>query len=351
MFFYTSPILGWKYIRFVQYKAYFEEAEYLKNLTIGLATLLFIFLCLINNIWLRRLTRPAKEIVTGMNEVGKSNFDIFLNVKSKDEFGIIAKGFNSMVAKIRELFEKAILEEEKSKEAELAALQYQINPHFLQNTIYAIRLTAIFKGEKEISDMLSILGNFLQNTLKNVNKLITLQEEFENMKSYISLYQIRFSNNIFSEFEVEQGLDNCKLYGMLIQPVIENAIMHGLSEKLNTGEAAKIHVRAAQENENLIIAVRDNGIGMTEKQCQDVMSGKYAQQGHGHIGLYNIHKRINYLYGDNYGINILTEKDKFTEIKITLPIIMSHENDNKKEVKNKKLQEDKKNQEMSINFI
>jgi len=320
LFFCTSSASGWKYIRLVSYKEYFGEAEYLRYLTVAIALFLFLLLCGINIVWLRQFTKPVRAIVTAMHEVGKRNFDVVLPVQSKDEFGVIARGFNAMVREIRELFRQVILEEQKSKEAELTALQYQINPHFLHNTLSAIRLTAIFNKQHEIANMLSLLGSFLHNTLSNVNKQILLEDEFNNLKAYIALYQIRYNNRILADFVIGEGLEQIKIRSMLIQPVVENAIMHGLSEKLGAEQPAVLRVEAESQDGVLVVRIWDNGVGMTEEQCRQALEEGDKKQTRLHIGLSNIHKRIKYLYGEDFGVCIDSVPGRYTEITLTLPL-------------------------------
>ena len=320
--FYTSPGFGWKYVRIVKYTEYFAEAETMKLLTILVVVVLFLVLCVANALWLRHLTKPVRKIVDGMQEVGKRNFDVELSVVSKDEFGIIAHGFNSMVKEIRKLFNQVIEEERKSKEAELSALQYQINPHFLYNTLSAIRLTSIFNNQYEVADMLSLLGTFLHNTLSHINKKITLEDELKNIRDYISLYQIRFNNQIEVDFDVDEELEKCFIHTMLIQPVVENAIMHGLNKKLGGGEKAIVRIVAEKNKNFLLVRVWDNGSGMTEEQCLKVLQDNTKEQNGLHIGLSNIYKRIRYLYGVQYGISVISELDSFTEVELTLPLNM-----------------------------
>lgn len=324
--YYTSPNLGWKYVKIIKYSEYFKKAEDMKVLTVVAAVLLFVLLCLINALWLRHMTRPVKKIVAGMNEVGKRNFDVNISVDSKDEFGIIANGFNSMVGEIKSLFRQVVDEEQKSKEAELSALQYQINPHFLYNTLNAIRLTSLFNGQHDVAEMLSILGNFLHNTLSNIDKKVSLEEEFNNIRDYISLYQIRFNNQIVSDFSLSDELKDCAIHSMLIQPLVENAIMHGLSQKLDSGETAIVRISAQEKEGELHVAIWDNGVGITEgeekvKPTDDLFKKKGL-----HIGHSNIRKRIKYLYGDEYGLEIKSVPSEFTEVTLILPIITNGEN-------------------------
>ena len=136
------------------------------------------------------------------------------------------------------------------------------------------------------------------------------------------MYQIRFNNQIEVDFDVDEELEKCFIHTMLIQPVVENAIMHGLNKKLGGGEKAIVRIVAEKNKNFLLVRVWDNGSGMTEEQCLKVLQDNTKEQNGLHIGLSNIYKRIRYLYGVQYGISVISELDSFTEVELTLPLNM-----------------------------
>lgn len=322
--FFTSPTTKWKYVRIVPYEDYFNDSN-----RIGFITVLSIFSVLlieifINYFFVKKFTSPIHEMVSAMNEVGNQNFEVSVSANSNDEFGMIGRGFNSMVAKIKEQFDRVVLEERKRKDADILALQYQVNPHFLYNTLSAIRLTAVAKGEKEIAEMLLILARFLRKTLKNANAMTMVSDEIRNIKDYVALYQIRYDNQIAASYEVEETTENCRIPSMLLQPIIENAIMHGLNKKFGSGERAELIVRVEDLGDDIRLVVRDNGIGLSKEKIADLFNDVSKSEGL-HIGIINIHKRVCLLFGEEYGISVISEEGKFAEIRVTLPKIEEHD--------------------------
>ena len=324
-FFYTSVPTGYKYIRVVPAKLYDDMFTYIAYGIILIV--IFILWCAINYLIVRKITLPMREIARAMKEVeDNENLDVRLKVSSKDEFGLISRQFNKMLDTIKNLLIRVRTEEQKRKDSDILMLQGQMNPHFLYNTLAAIRMEAIMNKQHNIDKMLLILGRFLRNTIVQGINLITVETEIKNIEDYLSLMQLRYRNQIKSSIEIDEATKNMRIPGMLIQPIIENAIMHGLNESFDCEKSAELKIKIEKKPDNIIIRVYDNGKGMNETEISRILEtfseeGNTNKNGRVHIGLKNIHRRITMIFGDAYGLSIRSEKGKFTEVSITLPII------------------------------
>lgn len=325
--YYTSPVTGWKLVRPIACEPYYGELRYVKY-TVLLAFCLMLAIWFVCNYFLvKRIMLPIRELMGAMQNIEKDNFETVLPVRSHDEFGVITGGFNAMVKHIKNLLVRIRSEEEKRRQSDILMLRYQMNPHFLYNTIAAIRLTAIISRQGKIADMLLILGRFLRNAILTVNSTLDVQSEIENIKDYIALYQLRYNNGLHVEIKADDDCLHDRILSMLCQPIIENSIVHGLEEKLNTGEEAILKIRIFEENDCLCISVYDNGKGMTDAEMKAVLTencdNEIASNDRLHIGILNTHKRIKMIFGDAYGVTVTSKVHEYTEVKIKLPKIQN----------------------------
>ena len=320
--FYKSPSTEWTYVRMMLYREYFKEFQNISY------TMLLIVLCVIgisffvNIYFVKRITMPIKEVVYAMSEVGKRNFDITMNTYSNDEFGGISDGFNTMVSQLNKLFVQIEDEAEKRRHADIMALQYQMTPHFLYNTLSSIRLNSYSRGELETSEMLLIMGRFLRNVINNAGRMVRIEDEIHNIEDYISLYKIRHENKFSSLCEVDDDIRECKIPAMMIQPLVENAIFHGLNQKLDGVYPAMVKVTVTHSGEDVCITIWDNGIGISKDRIDELNGKEDPRDGERmHIGISNIRTRIYDLFGDNYGLTIESVQGEYTFVGITLPLI------------------------------
>lgn len=321
--FYTAIDNGNKYIRVVPHSRYDENYQDIAYIILLCLFGLFILWWVINYLIVRRITMPMREIVEAMKEVEGENLNVSLKVRSTDEFGIISKQFNKMLATIKNLLERVRNEEKKRKESDVLMLQYQMNPHFLYNTLAAIRMEAIMNKQHNIDKMLLILGRFLRNTIVRGTELTTIEEEISNINDYLSLMQLRYKNQIQTSVNADEGVGEYKIPGMLIQPILENAIMHGLNDQFDSDKTAELKIDVKKTEDNIFIIVYDNGKGMTREEIaklRDRLESEETEESK-HIGLRNIHRRVTMLFGEGYGIDVKSREGEYTEVYVKLPII------------------------------
>lgn len=328
--YYTASITGLKIVRTIPYKLYYDKYVYIIYVTAILFALLFLLWYALNYFIIRKIISPIQDVVGAMKDVENGNLEVVLNIRSKDEFGIIGRQFNSMVIRLKQLLERVLQEQQKRKESDVLMLEYQMNPHFLYNTLAIIRMEAIKSKNKRVADMLLILGRYLRNTIVNCTRLICVENEVNSINDYISLLQLRYDNLIKTNITVSDEVRKMQIPGMLIQPIIENAVMHGLGDRFDNEEPALLDVGLMHKEDCVIIYVRDNGRGMSpfelEKLKDDILSESTdVREQKNHIGLRNINRRVTMMFGENYGVEIDSEQGKYTEVTVKLPVIDDNE--------------------------
>jgi two-component system sensor histidine kinase YesM len=272
------------------------------------------------------LTEPLKKIIRQVNQISLGVFDKNRHIEGQDELGILGSKINTMTESIKILMNKMVEEEEEKRKFELKALQNQINPHFLYNTLNSIKWMAAVHGAEGIKKMVVALGRLLRNLSADTNKEITLQEELDILDDYIYIQDIRYSGKIKFKKEIkDSGLLKAKIIKFILQPLVENAIFHGIEAK---EEADLIKIRAEkifdlEDKPRMKITVFDNGIGMSKEEIAKILN-KNEEVEHKHglngIGLQNVQERIKMNYGNEFGLSINSKEEDFTEVIAILPI-------------------------------
>lgn len=327
----TSPVTGWKTIRMIPYRYYINEIRDIGWITFALLIISLMAIYLISYLIARRISQPIRNLSYAMGRVSQEDFHVSVPVLSNDEVGLISDGFNHMVENLRNQFNRVIQEERQKRQAQIRALQYQINPHFLYNTLASIRMVAMMHHDDEVAHMILVLNRLLRKTISKAGHMITVAEEFDNLKDYFTLQQVRYKNRLIIEYEVEEEVLSCKVPGMLLQPLAENAIIHGLSDKLNQGKSdAKIIIKGALNGEALLLEIEDNGRGIPESYIDELTRGeedRIKEKGI-QIGIKNTHDRIRLEFGNEYGITLKSDPDKYTRITVKLPAIIGGDEKN-----------------------
>lgn len=252
---------------------------------------------------------PLYKLMNKMKRVSKGDLTVSDEEGYRDEIGIISNNFDLMTLRINKLLDKTKLQEEEKRELEIRMLQAQINPHFLFNTLNSLKWTALMNQDYTVSDGLSSLAELLRNTIIDKNELITIDEELENIKNYVVIQKIRYGNSFDVLYEVKEELKKNKVIKFILQPIVENSIIHGIDENKDN---QKIIIRVQEEMEDILIYVIDNGKGFNsdEEVNENKLSG---------IGWNNVDERIKLTFGDNYGATIKSEVGKGTTVRILIP--------------------------------
>jgi two-component system, sensor histidine kinase YesM len=263
-----------------------------------------------------RITQPIEILRQSVQSVESGNFDIDVTVDSTDEVNGLAQDFNIAIRKIKELiFQNAKTYEDKRKH-ELKALQAQINPHFLYNTLDSIIWMIECEENQDAITMTSSLAKFFRMGLSRGSEIVSVQDEIEHLTSYLVIQKLRYKDRLDYTIEMNPEILSSRTLKLLLQPLAENAIYHGLKTQDRIG---MLKVTGEQEGNDLIFKVIDNGTGMTRQELDDLMNGRLASKGLGGVGVKNVRERIRLYFGDSYGVTYESEKGSGTTATIRLP--------------------------------
>ena len=272
----------------------------------------------------RRLTSSLTGLVNQINNIAKSNFDHYVTVSGSYETKQVGNAFNYMLDELHEYVGELIATQKKQRNAELAALQQQINPHFLYNTLASIKIMVKQGNKEKAAEMINKLISLLQNTIGNISETNTVEQELTNMKDYTFINQARYGEQIRVNYYITPDCLSYQLPKLIIQPFIENAFFHAFNKKTS----GFIHVMIGQERDTLICEIVDNGDGMETDLDKQMPSYKSKRQLFSGIGVKNVNERIKLLYGETYGVEITSTLGEGTKVRIRLPSIESKNNPN-----------------------
>ena len=305
----------------IDQKQLFKEMYGMQRLSLYAGLSAMILSCLLIYYFSGTLTRSIRRIVRAMRTAQLGTLDVQVQgSKTNDELSIIASSFNKMMHTVSELMTETKEAGEKRREAEIRALEAQINPHFLYNTLDSINWMAIEKEEHQISQMLKELAQILRYSVKDSNKLVPLREELRWMNSYVILQQHRFRSSFGCEVDCEERLLSFHVHKLLLQPFIENAIIHGF-DGVKNGGLLRIAAKAT-DDQHLTIRIEDNGHGMPEEKVRQLMADAFADTSSsgGGLGIRNVADRVRSYYGNRGRLDIQSRLGEGTIVKIVLPI-------------------------------
>lgn len=262
---------------------------------------------------------PINRTIMGIKAFEKGQMDIRLQVDGNDEVTILAKQFNRMARQISRLLEDIRRAERQKRKLEIQALQAQINPHFLANTLNMISFIAKLKNESAIVTLVNAIIDLLRGSMKNGDRLQTVSAEIELLKNYITIQDYRLMNKFDVAFKIDPVIENHFIPRFILQPIVENAIIHGIEPSNRRG---LIEIHGYESKRKVIFEITDNGVGMNPAEFPAILQdrkneGKERFTG---IGIGNVNSRIKLLFGEQYGLTMRSKENEYTTIVITLPI-------------------------------
>lgn len=294
------------------------EGNILKRNLFYVVIILLLF-ALVSSFYLSNLiTRPIKRLMKNMTLVEQGKFDNLLDVDSNDEIGLLSVRFEQMSAELKQLVERIYQEQEEKTEAEIRALQAQINPHFLYNTLNSLKWIASMQRSDKIVEMTEALISILRYSTRNASRLVSIREELDNIRHYFTIQKVRYFNKISVVYEIDEELLDALILKLSIQPLVENAIFHGIAD---LDEEGIITIAVSRSGErNIAITVSDNGKGMNEETMVQLRQQLLGQDiGFGGIGVSNVHNRIRRVFGVGYGISFHSDSGGGTSFTIMIP--------------------------------
>ncbi|GAA0133353.1 sensor histidine kinase [Paenibacillus sp. YSY-4.3] len=317
----TEPTTGWTMSAYFLENKWYEPVYNIRKIFVS-AIIVSLLIGAVASLFIStRFSRPIKQLRLLMKEVEQGNFDEQFQITAKDEIGLLGIGYNKMVKKIKDLIELVYTEQNHKRIAEVAALQAQINPHFLYNTLESINSLARQSKEKDISKMIVLLGKLLRISISSFEELVPFSKELEYLRLYLEIHQLRLKKQISYTIQVEEEIYDLYTVKWIFQPILENAIMHGLDPKQNGG---CIEVKGWIEDDVVWIVIQDYGVGMDKeelKPLQEALANDYEQlsKKQEHIGLFNVQARIKYHFGTRYGIMLDSDTNRGMKVTIMLP--------------------------------
>lgn len=296
------------------------EVEMLKSMEIMIIMVitmimvgLFVSILISNSI-----SKPVKELSYITNQVAKGDLTVRSHIKNGAEVKMLSDSLNIMIEKLSDLIETVKIEQSNLRETEIKLLQEQINPHFLYNTLDTIIWLAESGKLEDVVEVVGSLSKYFRTSLSKGKDLVTLKDEELHVCSYLQIQKVRYGDILEYEIDFPKELSLCRIPKITLQPLVENALYHGIKNKRSKG---KISVLARMDKERLIIKVMDNGLGMTPERLQQVINSlqRKSEDNQDFYGLYNVNERIRLIFGCNYGLTIESTYEEGTKVTIALP--------------------------------
>lgn len=313
-----NGVTGWKSYSAIPAEGLFPQAKDLSS-----AIWLVVMMCTIGiagiiAVLVYAMARPIKRLSGAMSQVQEGDFTVRVPNRRKDEIGELTDSFNYMVDKINTLIRQVYQEKIAQKNAEVQALQAQINPHFLYNTLDSVNWMLIDREEYDISDIIISLGSLMRYCIEDENAFVPLDREVEYVISYLKIQKNRLEDKLEYQVQVDNALREEKVPKLILQPMVENAITHGIEPRRQKG---KVSILIRDAGEEILVTVEDDGIGMTPEQLNHLKEElpDLEKEGHTGIGLRNVDRRIRLHYGEQYRIRIESVYGEGTSIHLRIP--------------------------------
>lgn len=284
-------------------------------LIIGAATLLTF---IISRMTVRAIVNPMNSLMDKCHQVAQGNYAIEFGEEQIQELGVLSDTIRDMISDVVQLNQRMVEEEKKFSEQKLRALQHQINPHFINNVLQSIKAMALSGENKKISDISTYLGKIMAYSVYRPYESVTIKEEFEHVKNYLEVQNIRFDNRILYSIECGEEIEKVKTLKLTLQPLVENAVEHGLKLK----EKEFITISVDEEEDMLCILITDNGTGISKEKIQELKqklcAGEVYEQEKS-IGILNVNERIRKKYGEQYGLELISKEGNGTTVIVKIP--------------------------------
>ena len=315
----TVGYTGWKLVNVVPREAFSIGMEGTRYLAILLVLLSLLAVIVLNQLVSRRITKPLRKLNESVKEWESGNMEPDIYVGGSMEVEHLGRTLRSTVEQVQQLMKDVVVEQEEKRKSALDALQSQINPHFLYNTLDSI--VWMITGEKydEAVFMITELASLFRISLSKGRTIIRLEDEVKHARNYMNIQKVRYKNAFEVEFLIEPDIMQCCTVKLIMQPILENAIYYGMEYMDGEGQ---ITVKGYRSGENVFVEIQDNGLGMPEEEAAKLLvEGQRERKRGSGVGLINVHSRIALRFGAAYGLQIESHPDEGMLVKIHLPYI------------------------------
>lgn len=313
-----SEKTGWTVVSVAYTSELLKDSDSTQLIYICTAFILILATILITNMIVGSITKPIQAMRDSMKMVEQGDFKgADIEIIDNNELGSLGESFNAMTHRIETLMEQNIYEQKEKRKNEMRALQSQINPHFLYNTLDSIIWMSAAGKNDEVVEMTSALARLFRQSISNEKEELTVFEEIEYVKSYLIIQKMRYKDKVEYTIEVEPEILEVSIIKFALQPLVENAIYHGLKYKEDKGH---LYIKGYANDNKVIIDVIDNGVGMTEDELKYIFDEKQTDYKNNGVGVVNVEKRLKLYYGPDYGIQYQSEKGVGTTASVTIPL-------------------------------
>jgi two-component system, sensor histidine kinase YesM len=313
----TSEKTGWTVVGVANINELFSSREETQTIYLESALLLLLGAFVIAVLFSDKLAKPITELKLSMKEVEKGNFEGVKVVKrGEDEIGMLYNSFYAMTEEIQNLMDDKSRSQKEKYRLELRALQAQINPHFMYNTLDSIVWMAEGGNNKEVVIMTSTLGKLLRQSISNEEELVTIEKEIDYARSYLIIQKMRYTDQLTFEIVVDPAIYSYQIVKLTLQPLVENAIYHGIKYKEGMG---KILITGEEWEEGILIQIIDDGIGMEDETLDHIFDKKKRVNKNNGVAVENVNRRLKLYYGEIYGLKYESKLGEGTTVSIFLP--------------------------------
>ena len=315
----TISYTGWKLVSVVPMKSFSMGMTGMRNLVVLLVALTVLAAVLLNQLVSARISKPLRRLNDSVKEWESGNMNPDIYAGGSMEVEHLGKTLRSTVAQIQQLMDDIVVEQEEKRKSELDALQSQINPHFLYNTLDSIVWMITGERYDDAVFMITQLASLFRISLSKGKTVIRIEEEVKHAQNYMNIQKIRYKNSFEVDFQIDEDIRDGCIVKLVLQPLLENAIYYGMEFMDGEGE---IHVRGYRKDDDIYLEVEDNGLGMPEEEAAELLNGKERPHKHGSgVGLINVHSRLKLRFGEEYGLIIHSCPDEGMMIQIHIPYI------------------------------
>lgn len=312
--------IGWKFISVVPFVSIMEATNDIKRITFFLSIICLIVIFFVSIYLSQKVTAPIEKLIDVMKEAEKGDFDAKFIPHHNDEIGKLANSFNNMLLRLKNQVNKTITIEKEKRKAEFKVLGFQINPHFLYNTLSSIIWLTNSSKKEEVIRLTKALSDFFRISISKGKEIITINNELQHIKSYLDIQKIRYSDEFNVIMDIDNSVMDYYIPKLILQPLVENAIYHGI-KNLEENKTGIIKLKIQKEGELIYISIKDNGNSFTERSARDL--NQYLQNNFKNcddfgIGIRNVNDRIKLYYGDKYGL-FFKREDNYTIASIVIP--------------------------------
>ena len=319
----TVPEYGWSVIGVTNLNKFNVSKQELMGIVLFIGIIITILTGVVSLAATASITKPLLKLKKGAEEIANGNLEVHFNFRTEDEIGKLGDIFNTMTWKIKELLKRVDEEAQKKRGYELSLLQEQIKPHFLYNTLDIVVVLIEMKREWEAARVVKKLANYYKNSLSSSEEIITLETEIQIIEDYLELQNIRYGEMFSYRICVDEEIMKVRIPKLTLQPLVENAIYHGLKYKEGKGN---IQIEANLAGDKVIIKVLDNGIGIREEKLKEIQA--FAEKAEKHFGLYSVKHRLLLYYGTKASLQIESKYEEGTSIIIEIPRESSFDKNN-----------------------